>query len=171
MRFLRPLIYLLAAVAGVLIVGYAIAMIAGLADKTMEVKFDRPDPSLVADSGNGLNAAQREKFYHLSQGSEIMPWFIFTAIDAADSDKPFAENLKRYGLLPDPGRADGLPVGLTVASNPFTFGMDFVGVNCAACHVGELHHGGKAVRIDGAPNMFNLQLFYSDAIDAAFAAA
>jgi hypothetical protein len=173
-RFLRPLIYLLAAVAGLyllVIVVYAVAMIAGLADKTMEVKFDRPDPSLVADSGNGLNAAQREKFYHLSQGSEIMPWFIFTAIDAADSDKPFAENLKRYGLLPDPGRADGLPVGLTVASNPFTFGMDFVGVNCAACHVGELHHGGKAVRIDGAPNMFNLQLFYSDVIDAAFAAA
>ena len=171
MRFLRRLIYLLAAVAGVLIVGYAIAMIAGLADKTMEVKFDRPDPSLVADFGNGLNAAQREKFYHLSQGSEIMPWFVFTAIDAADSDKPFAENLKRYGLLPDPGRADGLPVGLTVASNPFTFGMDFVGVNCAACHVGELHHGGKAVRIDGAPNMFNLQLFYSEVIDAAFAAS
>ncbi|MBV8796670.1 MAG: hypothetical protein JO136_17200, partial [Hyphomicrobiales bacterium] len=84
--------------------------------------------------------------------------------------KPFVENLGRYGLLPDPGRDDGLPVGLTVASNPFTFGMDFVGVNCAACHVGELHREGKAVRVDGAPNMFNLQLFYSDAIDAVMAA-
>ena len=71
--------------------------------------------------------------------------------------------------MPDPGRDDGLPVGLTVASNPFTFGMDFVGVNCAACHVGELRHDGKAVRVDGAPNMFNLQLFYSDAIDAVMA--
>jgi hypothetical protein len=47
--------------------------------------------------------------------------------------------------------------------------MDFVGVNCAACHVGELRHNGKAVRVDGAPNMFNLQLFYSDAIDAVMA--
>ena len=53
-----------------------------------------------------------------------------------------------------------------MASNPFTFGMDFVGVNCAACHVGELRHNGKAVRVDGAPNMFNLQLFYSQAVDA-----
>jgi hypothetical protein len=138
----------------------------------MEVKFDRPDPSIVADYGNGLNAAQRQGFYHLSQGSEIMPWIALTAVDVADpsSAKPFVENLGRYGLLPDPGRNDGLPVGLTVASNPFTFGMDFVGVNCAACHVGELRHGGKAVRVDGAPNMFNLQLFYSDAIDAVMAA-
>ena len=173
MRLLRRLIIaLLAIFVGVyalLTIGYAIAMVMGLLDSSMEVKFDRPDPSIVANYGNGLNAAQRESFYHLSQGSEIMPWFWLAAIDAADSDKPFVENLKRYGLLPDPGRNDGLPVGLTVASNPFTFGMDFVGVNCAACHVGELHHGGKAVRIDGAPNMFNLQLFYSDAIDAAMA--
>jgi hypothetical protein len=147
-------------------------MVGGLIDGTMEVKLDRPDPSIVAEYGNGLNAAQRQGFYHLSQGSEIMPWIVLTAVDVADpgSAKPFVENLGRYGLLPDPGRDDGLPVGLTVASNPFTFGMDFVGVNCAACHVGELHHGAKAVRVDGAPNMFNLQLFYSDAIDAVMAA-
>ena len=85
------------------------------------------------------------------------------------SSKPFVENLSRYGLLPDPGRDDGLPVGLTVATNRFTFDMDFVGVSCAACHVGELRHDGKAVRVDGAPNMFNLQLFYSQAVDALLA--
>src|SRR5260370_18724416 len=49
--------------------------------------------------------------------------------------------------------------------------MDFVGIACAACHIGELRHDGKAVRIDGAPNMFNLQLFYSDAIEAVLTAA
>jgi hypothetical protein len=175
MRLVRILFYALATLVGLYVLAavlYAIPMISGLIDNTMEVKFDRPDPSIVADFGNGLNAAQRQGFYHLSQGSEIMPWMVLTAVDVADpgSGKPFVENLERYGLLPDPARDDGLPVGLTVASNPFTFGMDFVGVNCAACHVGELHHGGKAVRVDGAPNMFNLQLFYSDAIDAVMAA-
>jgi hypothetical protein len=174
MRLLRPLVYALGALAGLYALAaalYAIPMIGGLIDDTMEVKFDRPDPSIVADYGNGLDAAERRGFYHLSQGSEIMPWIVLTAIDVADpaSSKPFVENLSRYGLLPDPGREDGLPVGLTVASNPFTFGMDFVGINCAACHVGELRHNGKAVRVDGAPNMFNLQLFYSDAIDAVMA--
>jgi hypothetical protein len=175
MRLVRLLIYALAALVGLYVLAavlYAVPMIGGLIDDTMEVKFDRPDPSIVADYGNGLNAAQRQGFYHLSQGSEIMPWIVLTAVDVADpgSANPFIENLGRYGLLPDPGRDDGVPVGLTVASNPFTFGMDFVGVNCAACHVGELRHDGKSVRVDGAPNMFNLQLFYSDAIDAVMAA-
>jgi hypothetical protein len=174
MRLGRLLIYAFAVLVGLYalaVVLYAIPMVGGLIDDTMEVKFDRPDPSIVTDYGNGLNATQKQGFYHLSQGSEIMPWILLTAVDVADpsSAKPFVENLGRYGLLPDPGRDDGLPVGLTVASNPFTFGMDFVGVNCAACHVGELRHDGKAVRIDGAPNMFNLQLFYSDAIDAVMA--
>ncbi len=174
MRFARLLLYALAALAGLYALAavlYIIPMTSGLVDDTMTVKFDRPDPSIVADYSNGLTPTQRQGFYHLSQGSEIMPWIVLTAVDVADpgSTKPFVENLERYGLLPDPGRADGAPVGLTVTSNPFTFGMDFVGVNCAACHVGELRYGGKAVRVDGAPNMFNLQLFYSDAIDAVMA--
>ena len=174
MKLVRLLIYALVALVGLYVLAavlYAIPMIGGLLDDSMQVQFDRPDPSIVADYGNGLNVAQRQGFYHLSQGSEIMPWILLTAVDVAEpgSAKPFVENLGRYGLLPDPGRDDGLPVGLTVASNPFTFGMDFVGVNCAACHVGELRHDGKAVRVDGAPNMFNLQLFYSDAIDAVMA--
>jgi processive rubber oxygenase RoxA-like protein len=155
-------VYLLAAIV------YAIPVVSGALDDSMEVKFDRPDPSIIADYRNGLSQQQRESFYHVSQGSEIVPWILLTAVDVADagSNKPFVENLSRFGLLPDPGRDDGLPVGLTVATNPFTFGMDFVGINCAACHVGELHSNGKAVRVDGAPNMFNLQLFYSQIVDA-----
>ena len=43
------------------------------------------------------NATQRQGFYHLSQGSEIMPWIVLTAVDVADpgSVKPFVEN---FGL-------------------------------------------------------------------------
>ncbi|TAU13174.1 hypothetical protein ELI36_37525 [Rhizobium ruizarguesonis] len=148
-------------------------MIAGLLDDQMEVRFSPPNPSLVADYGNGLEPQQKEAYYHLSQGSEILPWILLTTVDVADPDsaKPFVENLERYGLLPDPVHPDNLPVGLTVSSNPFTFGMDFVGITCSACHVGELRHGGKAVRVDGAPNMFNMQLFYSQAVDAVMATA
>jgi len=175
MRLVRLLTYVLVAVVCLYLfaaVLYAIPVVSGALDDTMEVRFSRPDPSIVADYGNGLTPEQKETFYHLSQGAEILPWFLLTAVDAADagSTKPFVENLERYGLLPDPARDDGLPVGLTVSSNPFTFGMDFVGITCAACHVGELRHDGKAVRVDGAPNMFNLQLFYSDAIKAVTAA-
>ncbi len=181
MRFVRPrtiarlVIYLLMAVLGLYLVAavlYAIPVTSGALDDTMEVRLSRADPSIVADYGNGLTQAQKETFYHLSQGAEILPWTLLTAVDVADpgSSKPFVENLERYGLLPDPARKDGVPVGLTLVSNSFTFGAQFAGITCAACHVGELRHGGKAVRVDGAPNMFNLQLFYLQAIDALTAA-
>jgi hypothetical protein len=176
MRLVRLLTYIFAVVAGLYLLAvalYAIPVVSGALDDTMEVRFDRADPSIVANYNNGLTAAQREAYYHLSQGSELLPWVLLTAVDVADpaSTKPFVENLKRYGLLPDPARDDGLPVGLTVSSSPFTFGMEFAGINCAACHVGELRHNGKAVRVDGAPNMFNMQLFYAQAVDALVAAA
>jgi hypothetical protein len=176
MKLVRLLKYIGMVLAGIYLLAallYAIPVASGVLDDGLEVKFDRPDPMLVADYSNGLSPAQKESFYHLSQGSEILPWALLTAVDVADetSTKPFAEDLKRFGLLPDPLRDDGLPVGLTVSSNRFTFGMDFVGVTCAACHVSELRHNGKAVRVDGAPNMFNLQLFYSQAVDALMATA
>jgi len=175
MRLVRLLPYVLVAVIGLYLfaaVLYAIPMVSGVLDDTMEVRFSRADPSIVADYRNGLTLPQKETFYHLSQGSEILPWILLTAVDVADSGstKPFVENLERYGLLPDPVRDDGLPVGLTLSSNAFTLGMDFVGINCAACHVSELRHNGKAVRVDGAPNMFNMQLFYSQAVEALLAA-
>ena len=171
MRIVRLLKYVLVAIVGLYLVAavlYAVPVVSGALDDTLAVHFDRPDPSIVADYSNGLTQAQKATFYHLSQGSEILPWTLLTAADVADpgSTKPFVEDLARYGLLPDPARQDGLPVGLTLSANSSTFGMQFVGITCPACHVSELHHDGKAVRIDGAPNMFNMQLFYSDAIDA-----
>ena len=56
MRFVRLLLYALAALVGLYmlaVVLYAIPMVGGLIDDTMEVKFDRPDSSIVADYGNG----------------------------------------------------------------------------------------------------------------------
>jgi hypothetical protein len=102
MRLGRLLIYSFAVLVGLYalaVVLYAVPMVGGLIDDTMEVKFDRPDPSIVADYGNGLNAAQRQGFYHLSQGSEIMPWIVLTAVDVADpsSAKPSSRTLGATG--------------------------------------------------------------------------
>ena len=47
--------------------------------------------------------------------------------------------------------------------------VPFVGINCSACHTGELRFQGYALRIDGAPNLFALEQFFVDlrsAIDA-----
>src|SRR5689334_17299643 len=111
MRLLRLLTYVLSVLVGLYLIAVtldAIPVVSGVRDDTMEVKFDRPDPSLVADYTSGLTAAQRERYYHHTQGSEILPWILLTAVDVADagSSKPFIENLERYGLMPDPARHD-----------------------------------------------------------------
>ena len=57
MRLVRSLIYVLAALAGLYLLAavlYAIPMVSGALDDTMEVKLSRPDPSIVADYRNGL---------------------------------------------------------------------------------------------------------------------
>ena len=87
MRLVRILSYLLAALAGLYLLAvvlYAIPMVSGAIDDTMEVRFSRPDPSIVADYHNGLAPGQKETFYHLSQGSEILPWILLTSVDVAD---------------------------------------------------------------------------------------
>src|SRR5262245_31596508 len=87
MRTVRFLRYVLWAVVGVYLLAallYAIPMISGVLDDTMEVKFNRPDPSIVADYSNGLTPAQKENYYHLSQGAEILPWILLTAVDVGD---------------------------------------------------------------------------------------
>jgi hypothetical protein len=65
-----------------------------------------------------------------------------------------------------------LPVGITVSRsrNAAIVGIETMGFNCAACHVGELTYHDKHVRIDGAPSLINLQAYQielKDSLDAA----
>src|SRR5204863_9825438 len=44
--------------------------------------------------------------------------------------------------------------------------VDWVGLNCAACHTGQITYGGKTQIIDGAPALFDFQTFI-DRLDEA----
>jgi hypothetical protein len=46
----------------------------------------------------------RESYYHISQGSTVMPYDIFLRLEVADSAELFRSdaNSERYGLTPDP---------------------------------------------------------------------
>ncbi|HKY86139.1 MAG TPA: hypothetical protein VJL90_05220, partial [Pseudorhodoplanes sp.] len=72
-------------VYALLVVFYTIPIVLGSLDDGMAVKFDRADPSTAHAASNGLSPAQREQYYHLSQGSEILPWILLTAIDDSKS--------------------------------------------------------------------------------------
>jgi len=120
---------------------------------------------------NGLSADQRAAFYHLSEGGELFPvdWLLAleverTAADGTRQVRPFLENIERYGFLPDPksaGNPDGLPVGVSLGRSKAE-GIDMIGLNCTACHVGQVQYQGHAVRVDGLGNMALINAFLSD---------
>ena len=69
--------------------------------------------------------------------------------------------MERFGFIPMPPAAanpHGLPVGLTTvhSRDKSHIGLEMVGFNCAACHVGEVTYRGKRVLIDGAPSLVDL---------------
>ena len=128
----------------------------------------------VIYTANGWSQAERDQYYHLAEGSELMPYALLANLKSVRTGKPFLEGMERFGFLPDrtsPTNPYGLPVGLAVSGsrNAGTAGLEVVGFNCAACHVGELTYQGKHVRIDGAPALVNLQGYqieFKDSLDA-----
>ena len=94
----------------------------------------------------------RQAFYSVSQGSQIMPYDWFRALERADSDAGFyADGLARHGYLPNPRsdfNPDGLPVGFAIDKDKRGW---WIGLNCAACHTNQVSFEGRVLQIDGAP--------------------
>jgi hypothetical protein len=67
----------------------------------------------------GWSQADREMYYQISQGAQIMSYDIFLNLEVADSQELFRSdaNSDRYGLITQAANPrtnpDGLPVGLT----------------------------------------------------------
>jgi mono/diheme cytochrome c family protein len=138
------------------------------APKTSAPTKPQPSPQPVVTT-NGLEGDEQTLFHHLAEGSEIYPLTWLLALTNPDTGEPFLKNPERFGLIPDPASSPnnpyGLPIGLTagVARDLNFADFQMVGVNCAACHVNELQLNGQRVAlIDGAPNLFDLALFYGD---------
>ena len=121
-----------------------------------------PSPTpLGGIAENGLAGADRQNFYHLAEGSELYPYAWMKALHTAN-EQPFLQNPERFGLIPDPGNIDGLPIGLTRANRLGVPLGEMVGVNCAACHVAELKYQNASFRVDGGQNLFDLGGFYAE---------
>ena len=107
----------------------------------------------------GWDRTARTLFYKLDQGARMIPLRWATALRQAD-DTPFmADDLSRYGYLPNDADP-GLPIGFTVARE--ATGVDWLGMNCAACHTRAIQVGGKNCIIDGGPAFADFQRFAAD---------
>lgn len=153
-----------------IVLSVACILIAGCSRKPA----DQPSVAAVIYSDNGWTQAERAQYYHLAEGSELMPYALLANVKSSVTGKPFLEGMERFGFLPDsagPENPHGLPVGVTISHsrNAGTAGIEIVGFNCAACHVGELTYKGKRLRVDGAPATVNLQQYqieFKDSLDA-----
>ncbi|KVV02614.1 MULTISPECIES: di-heme-cytochrome C peroxidase [unclassified Pseudomonas] len=104
--------------------------------------------------------ADRQTYYYTPQGTQVkgLRYNWFSALELPFSKQPFAapEYLARFGFLVEPqqkasvANPGNLPVGFTRHTNPGS-DVQYLDITCAACHTGELHYNGQALRIDGAP--------------------
>ena len=108
--------------------------------------------------------AERAWFYHVSQGTKLLPYAWFLALEQpvipsfGKTEFAAPEFLARFGFLPDkagPDNPDGLPVGFARDDRFNADGEPVVGLTCAACHTAQIDYRGRGIRIDGGPAMTN----------------
>ncbi len=109
----------------------------------------------------GWQPSESLRFYFTSQGSQMLPYRWFLALERADSETPFRDqkNMLKYRYLiqePDEMNPDGLPVGFVRDQGDE---RGWLGLSCAACHTGQVDYNGVGYRIDGGPAMADVRGF------------
>lgn len=117
----------------------------------------------------GWTEADRQPYYYTPQGSEVLPYAWFLALEQPWSERPFRDDayLAAFGYLPEPKskhNPDGLPVGFTRGKTDA--GEEWFGLSCAACHTGQLTYRGKALRIDGGTTLADVLGFQGALVTA-----
>ena len=130
----------------------------------------------------GWSKEEGMDFYRTSQGSQLMPYSWFLALEQADNDSLFRDNahVKQLGYIPQAKTAgtnpDGLPIGfvkddnmeaflssalsakrLSSGDKRYTEYREWLGLTCAACHTSEITYNDQTLRIDGGPPMSDFQ--------------
>jgi hypothetical protein len=109
---------------------------------------------------------ERTLYYHLTSGTQLIPYSWFLALERAESEESFRvdDHVRQLRLIPDKGHPahnpDRLPVGFTKTVYPDDpRGIkEYLGITCAFCHTGELHvsttnRGRLTLYIDGGASM------------------
>ncbi|HQX53635.1 MAG TPA: di-heme-cytochrome C peroxidase, partial [Planctomycetaceae bacterium] len=128
----------------------------------------------------GWNADDRDIFWYLPQGAYIIPYDWFLALTDPATGKPLRDSLESFGFLHADDEAsvsgrilnpDKLPIGMSRETPPgnafpdLRGNGDWIGITCAACHVGAVTINETRFIIDGAPSALNFEKF-SLAIEA-----
>ena len=122
--------------------------------------------ALVSAVGNVVNLEQgwtektQQHFYFVDQGSQMMPYDWFLALEQDSSQELFRsdKNMNALRYLPSKPtklNPDGLPVGF--AKGIDKNGRSWLGFNCSLCHTGQISYQGTDIRIDGGTTIGDIQ--------------
>lgn len=115
-------------------------------------------------SGSALTDDELDRFYHLSQGSQVMPYDWFVNLEQGDSrDKLITDELmSRFRFIPSRKSAmnpDGLQIGFAKDEPDPVTGQVHMGVTCAACHTQQITYKGHGLVINGGPGLIDFDRF------------
>ena len=171
---------------GLIIFSIILVLLGGCNDST-----DKKPPvteSKVVTMNQGWSKDQALDFYNTSQGSQLLPYFWFLALEQADNNALFRDNknMQNYGYIPQVALAgrnpDALPIGfvkddvqdeflssalasarLAASSKTSHMGYnEWLGLTCAACHTSEISFDKHTLRIDGGPSLTDMQSLLMD---------
>ena len=123
---------------------------------------DRADKIAYLDQN--WTAADSTWFYSITQGSDLLPYDFFLALEQPDSQELFRsdKSMNFYRYLPQKvsrSNPDALPVGMVADTYK---GKKFMGFTCAACHCSQVNYNGVGIRIDGGPGAADMDRFMND---------
>lgn len=126
----------------------------------------------IAYLDQGWSPADSQRYYFTSQGTQILPYDWFLALEPAEGEGGAGGLLRddrhmlRFRFLPqrpDDLNPDGLPVGFVADE-----GRDrrWLGITCAACHTTQVDFDGVGYRVDGAPALADVPGFLLELTEA-----
>jgi mono/diheme cytochrome c family protein len=127
--------------------------------------FDKDvDEKNISYLDQGWDASDSLWFYNTTQGSDLIPYDFFLALEQADKAELFntPEHMNRYRYLPQrvtSSNPDGLPAGLVA---DWYGHKKYIGFTCAACHTSQINYNGKGIRIDGGQTAADMDWFMKD---------
>lgn len=120
----------------------------------------------VVNLDQGWSLGEQEWFWFTSQGSRLVRYRWFLALEQAGNTELFRAdaNMDRLRFLlaeASSANPDGLPIGFARDVDLHTK-QQWMGWTCAACHTGQVEYNGTGLRIDGGPTMADVSTFLNE---------
>ncbi len=122
-------------------------------------------PERVLDQG--WDQATSLEWWYTSQGSRVMPYDWYLALERTDSEELVRSeaNMERLRFISWPAHPkwnpDGLPIGF-VQDKDADSGRGYFGFTCAACHTGQIEYEAGKVIVEGAPAHSDFDRFVTE---------